>query len=106
MTSTKSLTKSSKISWDVSGTDEIFIRKIVERAILSYDHQVAINREDSIMDLTAAHCNGCPLKLAEFLKADPGNFAHDFFGIRRFLDRETGKLTECFLPRFYDSKAA
>lgn len=44
--------------------------------------------------------DGCPLKLEALAKADEANFAHDVFGIRRHIDRETGKLGDCFLPRF------
>ncbi len=52
------------------------------------------------MDITAAHRNGCPLKLDELLKAEDFDFAHDVFGIRRYINRKTGKLENCFLPRF------
>lgn len=52
------------------------------------------------MDITACHLNGCPLKLSELASADNFNFAHDVFGIRRHIDRQTGKLGDCFLPRF------
>lgn len=48
------------------------------------------------MDLTATHLNGTPLRLA----ADDFNFAHDVFGIERHINRRTGKLQNCFLPRF------
>ena len=102
MSLTKGYAKPPKIRWDIDGDDEDLIHRIVERAKTEWPE---INPTDSIMDLTATHLNGCPLKLKEFLKADAGNFGHDFFGIRRYLDRETGKLTDCFLPRFYDSKA-
>jgi hypothetical protein len=52
------------------------------------------------MDITACHLNGCPLRLGELLGADDANFAHDVFGIRRHLNRETGKLEDCFCPRY------
>jgi hypothetical protein len=52
------------------------------------------------MDLAACHCNGCPLQLTELLDADDFNFSHDIFGIRRHLNRTTGKLDDRFLPRF------
>ncbi len=51
------------------------------------------------MDLTAAHINQ-PLKLEELLATDDGNFGHDVFGIQRHIDRDTGELSNCFLPRF------
>lgn len=52
------------------------------------------------MDITACHANGNPLRLAELLKADDGNFGHDVFGIRRFIDRTTGRLMGHFRPRY------
>lgn len=55
---------------------------------------------DIEMDIDACHNNGCPLKLTDLLNADDQNFAHDVFGIRANIDRTTGKLLNCFLPRF------
>lgn len=52
-----------------------------------------------LMDLEACHCNGCPLDLQKLWLSSDGTFEHDVFGIQRFLDRETGQLTECFDPR-------
>ena len=55
---------------------------------------------DIVMDLDACHSNGCPLRLADLLAADDANFAHDIFGIRAYMNRQTGKLENCFLPRY------
>jgi hypothetical protein len=52
------------------------------------------------MDIEACHECGNPLRLQELLDTDDGNFAHDVFGIQRHLDRDTGKLKDCFLPRY------
>jgi hypothetical protein len=57
-------------------------------------------RLDWEMDVMAVHLNGCPLRLKDLLEADDFNFAHDLYGIYRHLNRETGKLEDCFLPRF------
>lgn len=51
------------------------------------------------MDISACHANGCPLKLDELLAADDFTFAHDVFGIRQHINRSTGQLEDCFLPR-------
>jgi hypothetical protein len=53
-----------------------------------------------VMDVTACHANGCRLRLRDFLEADDLNFYHDLLGIRRHINRETGKLEGVFLPRF------
>ena len=34
------------------------------------------------------------------LKASEEDFYHDLDGIQRYLNRETGKLENCFFPRF------
>jgi hypothetical protein len=41
-----------------------------------------------------------PLDLEAMLAADNSNFAHDWFGIRRHMNRKTGLLEDCFVPRF------
>jgi hypothetical protein len=51
------------------------------------------------MDLEAAHTHDCPLNFRKLLAFPPDDFAHDVSGINKFLDRDTLKLTEFFLPR-------
>lgn len=53
-----------------------------------------------MMDLTACHANGCPLDLERMQQASADELWHDIHGINRHLDRETGKLLNCFLPRY------
>ena len=43
---------------------------------------------------------------AGMLAADDFNFGHDVFGIYRHLDRTTGKLMNCFVPRFAQRQSA
>lgn len=77
------------------------IAQIAARAILmAKEAGVAYEHIDAMMDLETCHCNGCPLKLKELLTAADGDFGHDAFGIRRFIDRETGKLGDSFCPRY------
>ena len=52
------------------------------------------------MDILACHTHGCCLKLADLLKAKDGDFLHDVCGINQHIDRDTGKLQDCFLPRY------
>lgn len=53
------------------------------------------------MDIAAADgVNGnAPLDLARLLEVDTFNFNHDIAGIMRHIDRETGTLGDCFVPR-------
>ena len=39
------------------------------------------------------------LDLQKLLDAPDGDFGHDVFGIRRHINRQTGELENCFLPR-------
>lgn len=57
------------------------------------------DRVSAMMDLRACHANGCPLDLAKLTAADDVTFAHDVFGIRRHMNRKTGRLMDCFVPR-------
>lgn len=56
-------------------------------------------RTEFRMDITAVHCNGCPLNLQKLLDFDDFNFLHDVYGISRHVNRETGELKDSFLPR-------
>jgi hypothetical protein len=53
---------------------------------------------DAAMDLEAAD-QDCPLDFKKLLSFGDGDFGHDVFGIRRFLDRDTKSLAHCFIPR-------
>lgn len=89
------------VSFKVSKQEAQTIRNIVQRAqAMAVEAGVEYPAMDIDMDITAAHANGCPLKLSELASADNFNFAHDVFGIRRHINRETGQLEDCFLPRF------
>ena len=89
------------VSFKVASDEIDTISKIVDRAMELYRrHGHRPNRMTVHMDVTATHANGCALRLAELLEADDFNFAHDLYGIDRHLDRNTGKLTDHFLPRF------
>lgn len=78
------------------------IGKIADRAVSVYAaNDVRVERRDILMDISSAHLSGGnKLRLEELLAADDMNFIHDVAGINRHLDRETGKLMNCFSPRF------
>jgi len=99
---TKKRTHAAGPSFDVSPDDADIIHDIVSRAMKMATKIGGFHypRMDCEMDLMACHASGNPLRLADLLRADDGNFAHDIFGIREHLDRETGKLGRCFVPRF------
>lgn len=84
------------ISFNVTIGEANLIRQIVDRALLlSPFDKLSLN-----MDITACHCNCCSLDLKGLLNAPDSDFAHDVAGINRRIDYETGKLENCFLPRY------
>lgn len=91
------------ITFDCSKVEQGLAAQIAERAIeLLVEEKHPVKRgvlADLEMDIIACHLNGCPLDLVRLRDADKGTFGHDVFGIRKYLDRNTGKLTNCFLPR-------
>ena len=52
------------------------------------------------MDLEVLHSNGCTLDLDGLLNARDFDLVHDITGIACHLDRETGQLKDCFVPRY------
>lgn len=70
------------------------IAQRVKKETTTKDDILTIN-----MDLSAAHLD-CGLKLDELLRAPEFDFAHDYFGIRKHINRKTGKLEGFFVPRY------
>lgn len=86
------------IDWDaikVSKENMGLICKIADRV----QKEVQIDdRMSLVMDIEVAHCH-IPLDLQKLLDAPSFDFGHDVGGIRQNLNRETGKIDNCFLPR-------
>lgn len=80
-----------------SGEDYQLLLKLATRAVGELEDYPKIQ---ALMDLTAAHLNGCKLDLEGLLHTNVINFVHDVHGIRIRLDRETGKLPADWTPRF------
>lgn len=51
-------------------------------------------------DVAQVHRHCQPLALGPLLAASDLDFAHDVFGIREHIDRESGRLRASFAPRF------
>ena len=89
------------LNWNATVEEMELINKIADRAIaVATSLGVGYPKMDAVMDITACHSNATPLRLAELLAADDFNFNHDAFGIRANINRNTGQLENCFLPRF------
>ncbi len=84
----------------VSRYEYELIFKIADRCVrtareLGIDYT---DKETVIMDLAVTHAT-VGLQLDKLLEADAGTFGHDCFGIRHHINRRTGQLEDCFLPR-------
>jgi hypothetical protein len=96
--------KRKEVDFSLNRAESWLIKQIARRA--NTMQPMTAEEELSLrMDLTAVHCNGNPLRLEDLLRVDDVNFAHDVFGIRRHIDRETGQLTGFFLPRLSSATA-
>lgn len=92
------------VSFDCTRAERTLVLAIVKRAAKDYQRTMGKRLPDPLslqMDLIACHANGCPLDFQRILDADDFNFAHDVFGISRHINRETGELQNCFLPRMH-----
>ena len=86
------------INWDKLNKEDItIIDRICKRAVNLFP-QYELDFTEIQMDIAAAHVAE-PLDLEKFMEFDDFNFAHDIFGIIDHIDRETGKMQNCFLPR-------
>lgn len=87
------------INWNATKEDTKLTLEIVvraERMGLTDKYQ----RMQVIMDIAACHGNGTPLRLTDLLNAADTDFIHDITGIVAHIDRNTGHMQDCFLPRF------
>ena len=84
------------VSFKISRDDARIVRQIVDRAM---QLGVGVDGLTLEMDIAATHANGCPLNLYKFLHSKRFDFGHDIAGIQRHIDRNTGQLRDCFLPR-------
>ena len=86
------------IDWAKADKNEVLMAsKIAKRAV----KLLGGGKVSSVaMDIQACHTHGCKLKLVELFDTDDGNFLHDVCGIAQNIDRDTGKLENCFLPRY------
>lgn len=85
------------IKFNSSKKDFALIEIVVNRAV---SKDKLLDAKDLTMTIEAVHCNGNKLDLPRLLAADDFNFTHDIYGMLRHVNRRTGKLEHCFVPRF------
>ncbi|MGT0250725.1 hypothetical protein ACJ51O_34340 [Burkholderia pyrrocinia] len=69
------------------------------RALLKAKGLPSVDSLDLHMDLRACHANGCPIDWERLNATDDFTPAHDVGGIRGHINRRTGRIEDCFLPR-------
>lgn len=84
------------IEFNATQEETTLIAEIAKRAKKELGEKDIVN---TMMNITATHCNGCRLDLQKLLDFDTSNFAYDIYGIEKHIDKNTGELTRCFLPR-------
>ena len=89
-----------QIDWSKASLEDYeVVSKIVKRAS-NIQGFGKVDGPSLQMDIVATHVSGCKLKLKELLGANLADFAHDICGIIHYIDRTTGELQDCFLPRY------
>jgi hypothetical protein len=94
----------SEISFNTTKEEYVIILSIIRRVNKNCPDEIKEVIDDEFkqnlyMDLSATHCNGTPLDFTKLVNFDDANFFHDILGINANIDRSTGKLENCFLPR-------
>lgn len=88
------------LNFKVTDSERTAILLIVSRAAKLCGFRNDTARKLNLqMDITACHCNGCPLDLDKLLAANDTTFLHDIAGITVAINRSTGQLENCFVPR-------
>ena len=93
------------INWEANKKDMDTIHQIAIRYI-SYAPLRGVPKQyqrplmDIEMDITVTHLNGNQLDLVRLLNAGDMDFYHDMIGIQKNLNRSTGQLNNCFVPRY------
>ncbi len=89
------------VSFECSAADHALVEIIIKRAI-ARDLIPRRQKTHHTMNLTAAHCNGCPLDLYRMATWERDfDIAHDLYALDKHVSRDTGKITDpFFVPRF------
>lgn len=86
------------IDWGLASKEDIdgafaAIERMEREGVLHRD------RITTARDLLACHTHGCPLDFGAMQTCRIQDLAHDIHGIAQHIDRNTGKLLDCFMPR-------
>lgn len=102
------------IDWD-EATSEVLelagkIAKRVGKEVAEIQEEegktIPFDEGATAMNIVAVHISGCRLDLLGLLEARSFDLFHDVFGIGVHLNKETGQLENCFLPRYAEKEAS
>ena len=96
--------KTQKINFDIDDAGYRLVQKIVDRfqkLTTKSNPRARLSKAklELVLDIVACHMNGCELDLEKLLNFDDFNLVHDVAGIRNRIDRNTGQINGCFLPK-------
>lgn len=84
------------MNYQLTTKDSALISTIMDNCKIPARHR--LNME---LSMRVCHANGCALDLDRMVKVGlTSDVVHDVYGIDKHTCRETGKLLNCFIPRF------
>jgi hypothetical protein len=86
-------------NWEIAKPEFAILAQIADRALREFRYYPD-DKRTLVMDLMACHANGCPLDFKGLLEASLLDLSHDIYGIRQYIDRDSGKLRDFFTPRY------
>lgn len=87
------------IEWEKTSLKDVRLIALIVGRIMKLELTFGRQHVEVMMDMEATHISN-PLRLQELLDSSEGDFTHDVVGIFNNIDRETGELKNCFVPRF------
>lgn len=86
-----------ELNFDLTSDDRLNALEVAKRATTLIP---GTDRQSVLMDLAVVHNHHYKLDFTAMAGADDFNLAHDIAGIAYHLNRSTGILRDCFVPRF------
>jgi hypothetical protein len=86
-------------NWEISKPEFDLLVQVADRALAAFTHYPD-DKRTLVMDLMACHANACALDFKSMLEGPLQDLSHDIYGIRKHINRDTGKLEDFFTPRY------
>jgi hypothetical protein len=86
-------------NWEITNPEFDLLVQVADRALAAFTHYPD-DKRTLVMDLMACHANACALDFKSMLEGPLQDLSHDIYGIRKHINRDTGKLEDFFTPRY------